>query len=230
MRRNLPVLLWDNRWDLGTFDLCWTSFAFEMLWKEIFATHQTLTQVALNIKESLGFLMMTRMKSYVKTVSDHMERIELTFWLLLRFLLINYTLGKGVNVVFDREKLEQRGLLEKLGLLDLRDLLERAVLRVCVEYLVLLWVLFALRYTYCMGMNPNVKTISSVCLWTLSSLMLLLKNYIISGWTRTSWCVWSRWPSWTSCKNAKFINQAECCMGMALLENDFSHASDPLSV
>lgn len=47
----------------------------------------------------------------------------------------------GVNVVlglFDREKLEQRGLLERLGLLDLRDLLERAVLRDCVEYLVLL--------------------------------------------------------------------------------------------
>lgn len=173
MRRNLLVLLWDNSWDLGTFDLFWTSFSFEMLWKEIFATHQTLTQVALNIKESLGFLMMmmTMMKSYVKTMSDHTGRIELTFWLLLRFLLINYTLRKGVNVVlglFDREKLEQRGLLEKLGLWDLRDLLERVVLRDCVEYLVLLWVLFVLRCTYCIGMNPNVKAISSVCLRTLS--------------------------------------------------------------
>lgn len=54
---------------------------------------------------------------------------------------MNYTLGKGVNVVwglFDREKLEQRGLLEKLDPLGLRDLLERVVPRDCVEYLALL--------------------------------------------------------------------------------------------
>lgn len=43
---------------------------------------------------------------------------------------------------------------------------------------------------------------------------------IFSGWTRTSWCVRSRRPSWTSRKDTKFINQAECCLGMALLEND----------
>lgn len=55
---------------------------------------------------------------------------------------MNYELRKAVNVLlglmFDREKLEQKDLLEKLALWGLKDLLERAVLRVYVEYLVLL--------------------------------------------------------------------------------------------
>lgn len=53
---------------------------------------------------------------------------------------------KGVNVLFvlmfDREKLEQRGLLGKLDLWDLRDPPESLVLRDCVESLGLLWVHF----------------------------------------------------------------------------------------
>lgn len=40
--------------------------------------------------------------------------------------------------MIDREKLEQRGLLETLDLWDLKDLLERLVLRDCVESLALL--------------------------------------------------------------------------------------------
>lgn len=51
------------------------------------------------------------------------------------------TVKRGVNVVllmFYREKLEQRGPLEKLDLLDLRDLLESPVLRDCVVSLALL--------------------------------------------------------------------------------------------
>lgn len=40
--------------------------------------------------------------------------------------------------MFTREKLEQRGLLGKLDLWDLRGLLERLVLRDCVESPVLL--------------------------------------------------------------------------------------------
>lgn len=41
-------------------------------------------------------------------------------------------------LTFYREKLEQRGLLAKLDLLDLRGLLESLVLRDCVESLALL--------------------------------------------------------------------------------------------
>lgn len=44
--------------------------------------------------------------------------------------------------MFDREKLEQKDLLEKLALWGLKDLLERVALMAYVEYLVLLWVHF----------------------------------------------------------------------------------------
>lgn len=50
--------------------------------------------------------------------------------------------------MFDREKLGQKDLLEKLALWGFKDLLERVVLRDYVEYLVLLWVHFVLEYTY----------------------------------------------------------------------------------
>lgn len=63
---------------------------------------------------------------------------------------MNYALRKGVNVLlglFDREKLEQKDLLEKLALWGFKDLLERVVLRDYVEYLVLLWVHFVLEFT-----------------------------------------------------------------------------------
>lgn len=40
--------------------------------------------------------------------------------------------------MFDREKLEQKDLLEILALWGLKDLLERVVLTAYVEYLVLL--------------------------------------------------------------------------------------------
>lgn len=46
-----------------------TSFSFEVLWKEIFTKLQTLSQVALKIKETLGFWMMMQSRVTVRTAA-----------------------------------------------------------------------------------------------------------------------------------------------------------------
>lgn len=46
-----------------------TSFLFEVLWKEIFAKLQTLSQVALNIKGTLGFWIMMKRCVTVRTAA-----------------------------------------------------------------------------------------------------------------------------------------------------------------